>query len=68
MTLFPGLYEQIVNHAVQSELEKIPDAKKQIAVIDTAEASKVLLQAFKAEYVSGGSMLYKCLFLFNKSD
>ena len=53
MPLFPGLYEQIVNHAVQSELEKIPDAKKQIAVIDTAEASKVLSQ-YAAEIIRRG--------------
>lgn len=53
MPLFPGLYEQVVNHAVQSELEKIPNTKKQIAAIDKTEASKVLSQ-YAAEVIRHG--------------
>lgn len=53
MPLFPGLYEQIVNRAIQNELKKIPDAKKQIAAVDKAEASKVLSQ-YAAEIIRRG--------------
>lgn len=40
----PGLYEQIINNALNNELSEIPDARKSIAPIDKAEASKVLTQ------------------------
>ena len=42
--LQPGLYEQVINNALSSELSKIPEARKSTAPIDTAEASKVLAQ------------------------
>ena len=42
--LQPGLYEQVVNNALSSELSEIPEARKSTAPIDTAEASKVLAQ------------------------
>ena len=42
--LHPGLYEQIINNALTSELSDIPDARKSIAPIDKAEAAKVLAQ------------------------
>ena len=40
----PGLYEQVINTALNSELSEIPDARKLVAPIDKAEASKVLAQ------------------------
>ena len=42
--LQPGLYEQVINNALSSELSEIPEARKSTAPIDTAEASKVLAQ------------------------
>ena len=39
-----GLYEQIINNALTSELAEIPEARKAVAPIDKAEASKVLAQ------------------------
>lgn len=42
--LSPGLYEQIINQALNSELLEIPEACKFIAPIDRAEASKALAQ------------------------
>ena len=36
--LYPGLYEQVINNALNSELAKIPEARKSTAPIDTAEA------------------------------
>ena len=42
--LHPGLYEQVINNALTSELSDIPDARKSIAPIDKAEAAKVLAQ------------------------
>ena len=42
--LQPGLYEQVINNALSSELAEIPEARKSTAPIDTAEASKVLAQ------------------------
>lgn len=39
-----GLYEQIINNALSSELAEIPKARKAIVPIDKAEASKVLAQ------------------------
>ncbi len=42
--LHPGLYEQIINHALDSELKEIPEACKAVAPIDKAEASGVLAQ------------------------
>ena len=42
--LHPGLYEQVINNALNSELAEIPEARKSTAPIDTAEAAKVLAQ------------------------
>ncbi len=42
--LQPGLYEQVINNALNSELAEIPEVRKSTAPIDTAEASKVLTQ------------------------
>ena len=42
--LKPGLYEQVINDQLTSELSSIPEARKAIAPIDKAEASKVLAQ------------------------
>lgn len=40
----PGLYEQIINTALNRELSEIPDAHKSVAPIDKAEPSNVLAQ------------------------
>lgn len=40
--LKPALYEQVINQQLTSELAEIPEARKAIAPIDKAEASKVL--------------------------
>ncbi len=42
--LHPGLYEQVINNALNRELSEVPEARKSTAPIDTAEASKVLAQ------------------------
>ena len=42
--LHHGLYEQVINHQLNSELAEIPEARKAVAPIDKAEASKVLAQ------------------------
>lgn len=42
--LYSGLYEQVINNALSSELAEIPEARKAVAPIDKAEASKVLAQ------------------------
>ncbi len=42
--LYPGLYEQVINNALNRELAEIPEARKFTAPIDTAEAAKVLAQ------------------------
>ena len=51
--LSPGLYEQIINQALNSELSEIPEACKSIAPIDRAEASKVLAQ-YLADVIQKG--------------
>ncbi len=51
--LSPGLYEQIINTALNRELSEIPDARKSVAPIDKAEASKVLAQ-YLADVVQKG--------------
>ena len=51
--LSPGLYEQVINTALNSELSEIPDARKSVAPIDKAEVSKVLSQ-YLAEVVQKG--------------
>ena len=42
--LHPGLYEQVINNALNRELAEIPEARKSTAPIETAEAAKVLAQ------------------------
>ena len=42
--LHPGLYEQVINQKLDSELSAIPEACRSTAPIDKAEASKVLAQ------------------------
>lgn len=37
--LYPGLYEQVINNALNRELAEIPEARKSTAPIDTAEAA-----------------------------
>ena len=51
--LHPGLYEQVINNALDRELSEIPAARKSTAPIDTAEASKVLAQ-YLTEVVQKG--------------
>ena len=51
--LHPGLYEQVINNALTSELAEIPEARKSVAPIDKAEASKVLAQ-YLADVVQKG--------------
>ena len=49
----PGLYEQVINTALNRELSEIPDARKSVAPLDKAEASKVLAQ-YLADVVQKG--------------
>ena len=51
--LYSGLYEQIINTALTRELSEIPAARKSIAPVDKAEASKVLAQ-YLADVVEKG--------------
>ena len=51
--LHPGLYEQVINNALTGELAEIPKARKSVAPIDKAEASKVLAQ-YLADVVQKG--------------
>lgn len=51
--LHHGLYEQVINNALTSELAEIPEARKAIVPIDEAEASKVLAQ-YLADVVQKG--------------
>ena len=51
--LSPGLYEQVINTALNRELSEIPDARKSVAPIDKAEASKILAQ-YLADVVQKG--------------
>ena len=51
--LHPGLYEQVINNALNRELAGIPEARKAVAPIDKAEASKVLAQ-YLADVVQKG--------------
>lgn len=47
--LHPGLYEQVINQDLTSELAEVPEACKAVAPIDKAEASKVLAQYLDEE-------------------
>lgn len=51
--LHHGLYEQVITHALNRELAEIPQARKAVAPIDRAEASKVLAQ-YLTEVVQKG--------------
>lgn len=51
--LQPGLYEQVINNELSSELSDIPEACKSVASIDKAEASKVLAD-YMADVVQKG--------------
>jgi superfamily II DNA or RNA helicase len=51
--LHPGLYEQVINTKLKSELAEIPQARKVTAPIDKAEASLVLSQ-YLADVVQKG--------------
>ena len=51
--LSPGLYEQVINTALNRGLSEIPDARKSVVPIDRAEASKVLAQ-YLADVVQKG--------------
>ena len=51
--LYPGLYEQVINNALTGELAESPEARKAVAPIDKAEASKVLAQ-YLADVVQKG--------------
>lgn len=51
--LHHGLYEQVINNALTGELAEIPEARKSVAPIDKAEASKVLAQ-YLADVVQKG--------------
>lgn len=51
--LHPGLYEQVINNTLNRELAEIPEARKAVAPIDKAEASKVLAQ-YLADVVQKG--------------
>lgn len=42
--LHPGLYEQVINNTLNSELLEVPEVRKSTAPIDAAEVSKVLAQ------------------------
>ena len=46
--LHPGLYEQVINNALTSELSQVPETCKAIASIDAAEAPKIL-----SKYLTG---------------
>ena len=51
--LHPGLYEQVINRELDSELAEIPQARRDTAPIDRAEASRVLSQ-YLADIVQKG--------------
>ncbi len=51
--LYHGLYEQVINNQLNSELAEISEARKAVAPIDKAEASKVLAQ-YLADVVQKG--------------
>lgn len=51
--LQPGLYEQVVNEKLGSELDSLPAQRRATAAIDKAEASQVLAQ-YLAEVAQKG--------------
>ncbi len=48
----PGLYEQVINTALNREISEIPAARKSVAPIDKAEACNVLAQ-YLADVIKG---------------
>ena len=58
-----GLYEQVINNALNSELAEIPEARKTVVPIDKAEDSKVLAQ-YLADVVQKGLDNVRILFFF----
>ena len=55
--LSAGLYEQVINNRLDSELSEVSEARQSTAPIDKAEASKVLAQ-YLTEVVQQG--LQRC--------
>ena len=55
--LHHGLYEQVINNQLNNELAEIPEARKAVAPIDKAEASKVLAQ-YLADVVQKGLEMF----------
>ncbi len=53
MKLVPGIYEQVINEELSSELSHISDVCKNVAGIDKAEASRILAQ-YLTEVVKQG--------------
>ncbi len=51
--LHPGLYEQVINNQLSDELADVSEARKAVAPIDKAEASKILAQ-YLADVVQKG--------------
>ncbi len=51
--LHPGLYEQVINNKLDSELSEVSEARQSTAPIDKAESSKVLAQ-YLTEVVQQG--------------
>lgn len=51
--LHPGLYEQVINNQLDTELSEVAEARKSTAPIDKAEASKVLSQ-YLSEVIESG--------------
>lgn len=51
--LQPGLYEQVINQALNNELSAVSEARRSTAPIDKAEASKILAQ-YLSEVVQKG--------------
>ena len=51
--LHPGLYEQVINDALNQELASVPDARKFAAPIDRAETAKVLAQYLAEVSIKG---------------
>lgn len=51
--LQPGLYEQVINQALNNELSEVSEARRSTAPIDKAEASRVLAQ-YLSEIVQKG--------------
>ena len=51
--LHPGLYEQVINNQLDTELSAVAEARKFTSPIDKVEASKVLSQ-YLSEVIESG--------------